>query len=82
MKDLIELRHKTDLYKHEILGEEAGLIIIKNEGRILAINGTDEAKEIKGLEEREYKITFGEKGKTDEVLQEPVVPPKSFIVIE
>lgn len=82
VKDLIELRHKTDLYKHEILGEEAGLIIIKNEGRILAINGTDEAKEIKGLEEREYKITFGEKGKTDEVLQEPVVPPKSFIVIE
>lgn len=82
VKDLIELRHKTDLYKHEILGEEAGFILIKNEGHILAINGTDEAKEIKGLEEREYKITFGEKGKTDEVLQKPVVPPKSFIVIE
>lgn len=82
VKDLIELRHKTDLYKHEILGEEAGFILIKNEGRILAINGTDAAKEIKGLEEREYKITFGEKGKIEEALQKPVVPPKSFIVIE
>lgn len=82
VKDLIELRHETDLSRHEILGEEAGFILIKNEGRILAINGTDEAKEIKGLEEREYKITFGEKGKTDEALQEPAVPPKSFIVIE
>lgn len=82
VKDLIRLRHETDLYKHEILGEEAGFILIKNEGRILAINGTDEAKEIKGLEKREYKITFGEKGKTDEALQEPAVPPKSFLAIE
>ena len=82
VKDLIELRHKTDLYKHEILGEEAGFILIKNEGRIFAVNGSDEAKELKGLEEREYKIIFGEKGTTEEVLHEAIVPGKSFIVIE
>lgn len=82
VKDLIRLRHETDLSRHEILGEEAGFILIKNEGRTFAINGTDEAKEIKDLEEREYKIIFGEKGKTDEALREPLVPPKSFILIE
>lgn len=82
VKGLIELRHETDLSRNEILGEEAGFIFIKNEGRIFAVNGTDEAKEIKGLEEREYKVTFGEKGKTEDALQEPVVQPKSFIVIE
>ena len=82
VKDLIRLRHETDLSRHEILGEEAGFILIKNEGRIFVINGTDEAKEIKGLEEREYKIIFGEKGTTEDVLQEPLVPPKSFIAIE
>ena len=82
VKDLIELRKGTDLSRHEISGDEPGLLLIKNEGRIFAVNGTDEAKEIKGLEEREYKIIFDEKGKTDEALREPLVPPKSFIVIE
>lgn len=82
VKELIELRRETDLYKHDISGDEPGLILIKNEGRIFAINGTHEAKEIKGLEEREYKIIFGEKGKTEEALHEAIVPGKSFIVIE
>ena len=82
IKDLIELRKGMDLSQHDVSGDAPGFLLIKNGHRILAINGTDEAREIEGLEEREYKIIFGEKGKTDEVLQQPVVPPKSFLVIE
>lgn len=82
IKDLIELRKGMDLSQHDISGDAPGFLLIKNGHRILAINGTDEAREIEGLEEREYNIIFGEKGKTDEVLQQPVVPPKSFLVIE
>ena len=82
VKELIDLRKGMDLSRHDISADEHGLILIKNQGRLFAINGTDEAKEIKGLEEREYNIIFGEKGKIEDALQKPVVPAKSFLVIE